>query len=114
MSYEPLAAIMPKLNSEEVSRLREMIKEAEAEAYKEGYIQSIKDRATASIDAMTSEVTRFEAIDHTKSLEDGGGRALVEYDVDVELSFQDEGRTLKVFLKRENAPSEDEAKSAVG
>ena len=39
----------------------------------------------------TEKVTRFEVIDET-------GRAYVKYDVKVEMSYQDEGRTLKVFL----------------
>jgi hypothetical protein len=38
------------------------------------------------------EVTRFEVIDQ-------GGRALVRYGVSVALSYQDDGRTLKVFLR---------------
>lgn len=37
-------------------------------------------------------VTRFEVIDES-------GRALVRYGVKLELSLQDESRTLKVFLK---------------
>lgn len=40
----------------------------------------------------TDKVTRFEVIDET-------GRAIVKYDVSVELSYQDDGKTLKVFLK---------------
>lgn len=40
-------------------------------------------------------VTRFEVIDHTKN---GEGRVLVKYGVSVELSYQDDNRTLKVFL----------------
>lgn len=55
----------------------------------------------------TSKVTRVEVIDHTKSLEDGGGRVYSywsEYgglnipDPIVELSLQDDGRTLKIFI----------------
>lgn len=38
---------------------------------------------------------RFEVIDHTK---EKLGRVLSKYDVNVELSVQDDGRTLKVFL----------------
>lgn len=48
----------------------------------------------------TSKVTRLEIIDHTKPSEDGGGRTVV-FDRDgkqVELSYQDEGRTLKIFI----------------
>ncbi len=41
------------------------------------------------------DVTRLEVIDST-------GRAYTQWDVkDVQLSFQDEGRTLKIFLKNE-------------
>lgn len=48
----------------------------------------------------TSKVTRFEVIDHTKDVLDGGGRVLVQHDVKVELSLQDDGKTLKVFLTK--------------
>jgi hypothetical protein len=40
-------------------------------------------------------VTRFEVIDHTKEML---GRTYVKYGVQVELSFQDNGQTLKVFV----------------
>lgn len=40
-------------------------------------------------------VTRFEVIDHTT---DGEGRVYVKYDVSVDLSYQDDGRTLKAFV----------------
>lgn len=43
----------------------------------------------------TEKVTRFEVIDHTT---EGAGRLLVRYGVKVEASFQDDGRTMKVFL----------------
>lgn len=50
----------------------------------------------------TSKVSRLEIIDHTLPLEKGGGRAYVKRDenVEIELSVQDEGRTLKVFIRR--------------
>ena len=41
----------------------------------------------------TSKVTRFELITEN-------GRSVVEYNCDVELSLQDDGQTLKVFVKR--------------
>lgn len=41
------------------------------------------------------KVARFEVIDET-------GRAMVKYGVSVKLSYQDDGRTLKVFLKDKN------------
>jgi|TARA_B110000977_G_scaffold23085_1_gene27766 hypothetical protein len=37
-------------------------------------------------------INRFELIDET-------GRVVVKYDVSVELNYQDDGKTLKVFLK---------------
>ena len=37
-------------------------------------------------------INRFEVIDET-------GRVIVKYDVSVELNYQDDGKTLKVFLK---------------
>jgi hypothetical protein len=47
------------------------------------------------LDITTKSVTRFEVIDHTAKKR---GRIVVEYNVNVELSLQDENRTLKVFL----------------
>lgn len=54
--------------------------------YIEGYIQCQEDMAD------TSKVTRFEVIDEN-------GRAYTTKDCKVELSYQDDGRTLKVFIK---------------
>jgi uncharacterized protein YnzC (UPF0291/DUF896 family) len=43
-----------------------------------------------------NKITRFEVIDQT-------GRIFVTHSVkDIQLSYQDEGRTLKVFLKLDN------------
>jgi len=57
----------------------------------------------------TSNVNRIEVIDHTKSFEDGGGRAYTfwnQYDpkdpekVKVTMDVQDGGKTLKVFIDK--------------
>lgn len=46
------------------------------------------------------KVGRVEVIDHSKSTEKGGGRVFVKKDcVEVELSYQDDGKTLKLFIK---------------
>ena len=45
-----------------------------------------------SIVSKDNKVTRFEVIDET-------GRVIVKHGVSVELSYQDDGKTLKVFLK---------------
>lgn len=49
------------------------------------------------------ELTRVEIIDHTKDVMNGGGRVFVYRDdtgkSKIELSYQDDGRTLKVFIK---------------
>ena len=43
-------------------------------------------------------VTRLEIIDHSNK--DPKGRVYVNMDVkDIELSYQDDGRTLKIFIK---------------
>ena len=48
----------------------------------------------------TTKVTRVEVIDHTKPVEEGGGRAYTFWknNVTVETHLQDDGRTLKVFI----------------
>ena len=43
----------------------------------------------------TEKITRFEVIDHTSEFQ---GRILVKYGVRVEISIQDDGTTMKVFL----------------
>lgn len=45
--------------------------------------------------ADTSKVTRFEVIDEN-------GRAYTKHNSNVELSYQDDGRTLKVFINSLN------------
>lgn len=63
------------------------------------YEQDLRDAIDAAIASAREEaakdVTRFEVIDHTTN---GIGRIIVKYGVQVELSYQDNGRTLKVFL----------------
>ena len=54
--------------------------------YLGGYTQCQKDMAD------TQKVTRFEVIDKN-------GRAYTQRDCKVELSYQDDDRTLKVFIK---------------
>ncbi len=53
--------------------------------FQDGYIQCQKDNDT-------SKVTRVEVVDET-------GRVYSKWDCSVELSYQDDGRTLKVFVK---------------
>lgn len=62
--------------------------------YNDLIIESIEYYAQ-QIHYPTEKVTRFEVIDHTKEML---GRAYVKYGVDIELSFQDDGKTLKVFV----------------
>ena len=51
-------------------------------------------------DVKLVKVNRVEVIDHSKSAEDGGGRVFVKRGcVEVELSYQDDGKTLKLFVK---------------
>lgn len=46
-------------------------------------------------DNKTSKITRVEVIDEN-------GRAYTKHNCKIELSYQDDGRTLKVFIKKEN------------
>lgn len=54
----------------------------------------------------TEKVTRIEIIDHTRSVEEGGGRIFTHWNKNTkaELSFQDDDRTLKIFLSKLNSP----------
>lgn len=53
-----------------------------------------KERKTVKIENNTKiEKIRFEVIDET-------GRQYVKYNVNLKFSFQDEGRTLKVFVDK--------------
>lgn len=50
-------------------------------------------------------VNRFEVVD-CRATVNGAGRAFVAYDVGVELAYQDDGRTLKVFLRDREGPAD--------
>jgi len=54
-------------------------------AYKKGYTQCQEDMAD------NSKVTRFEVIDEN-------GRVYTKHNCTIELSYQDDSRTLKVFI----------------
>ena len=44
-------------------------------------------------------ITRVEVIDRSKGVEEGGGRVYTNHNVkDAWVSYQDDGRTLKVFI----------------
>jgi hypothetical protein len=46
------------------------------------------------------KANRIEVIDHSKSFEQGGGRVFVKSGFsEVEMSYQDDGKTLKLFIK---------------
>ncbi len=65
------------------------------------YIRSLLASTSQKIRAdLVKKVNRVEVIDHTKSVEEGGGRAYVfwEKSAKVELSLQDNDRTLKIFI----------------
>ncbi len=64
----------------------------EADQFREWLSATSKDSRPAPA---PSAVTRFEVIDHTTG---GEGRAYMKYDISAELSYQDDGRTLKVFV----------------
>ena len=51
------------------------------------------------LEMLMSKVTRFEVIDNTNKK---GGRILVEKGIKIELSLQDDNRTLKVFITDQN------------
>tara|TARA_B110000908_G_C9965523_1_gene318791 strand:+ start:63 stop:425 length:363 start_codon:yes stop_codon:yes gene_type:complete len=66
-----------------------------------GVLKAKVSRLTQQNDSLrgkqnTNKVTRFEVIDHSAA---GADRQYWQYDVTVELSYQDDGKTLKVFLK---------------
>lgn len=63
----------------------------------------VKEQIIKIMAERDNSVTRFEVIDHT---EGGDGRTLVKYDVKVERDYQDEGRTLKVFLLDQSTEGE--------
>jgi transcription elongation factor GreA-like protein len=84
-----------KVIQENFEGLKDFIKDKDILAFYHDLIKhSIKYYAQEMI-YPAEKVTRFEVIDHTKEMR---GRAYVKYDIEVELSFQDDGRTLKVFV----------------
>lgn len=65
---------------------------------------------TAPQSINTSKINRVEIIDHSIPLEEGGGRTVLVAgpaygrpdDKNIELSFQDDGRTLKIFVTQKD------------
>lgn len=70
----------------------------------EGYGIAMQQRRQLPSMKTSKSITRLEVIDHTKVLEDGGGRKVVFFDPSkqVHLSLQDNNRTLKVFVSSRN------------
>lgn len=65
------------------------------------YIKQREQDAIQTYRESEKKVTRFEVIDHTsdsRSHSPHRGRVFTIYDASVELDYQDNGRTLKVFL----------------
>lgn len=67
-------------------------------------LEKLRKEAIEKINnGLLNDVTRFETIDWTDSVKiiDGvsQGRAFVKYNCKVELQLQDDGRTLKVFVR---------------
>ena len=56
------------------------------------YCGFIKGYTQCQEDNSTSKVTRVEVVDET-------GRVYTKWNCSIELSYQDDGRTLKVFIK---------------
>lgn len=79
---------MSKLYTEE--QVKQMIDDAHNGI--DGYYDIFK-KHTPIIQLPIDKTTRFEVID-------GSGRRLVEYGVNIEISMQDDGRTMKVFLTK--------------
>lgn len=59
----------------------------------------------------TANVNRLEVIDHTAPVEEGGGRSVLFWDDEkqVDLEFQDDGRTLKVLIHEKYEDSPDKS-----
>jgi hypothetical protein len=84
-----------KIIQQNFEGLKDFIKDKDVLAFYHDLIKhSIKYYAQEMI-YPAEKVTRFEVIDHTKEMR---GRAYVKYNIEVELSFQDDGQTLKVFV----------------
>lgn len=89
---------------DKLSRGKELFEEILEEfdssrGYDEAYLELLKvlDRhASAVADAKTKKVNRLTVVDHRKG---GSGVIFENYEVKVELDYQDKGKTLKVFIE---------------
>ena len=78
----------------------ELILEQHNLVNQENVIENNKEKEDHKTDFKLVKVKRVEVIDHSKSAEEGGGRMFVKRDcIEVELSYQDDGKTLKLFVK---------------
>jgi len=81
------------LSTDKVEQLRVLITKALQDT-----IKDTEERVIGEVE----KVNRVEVIDHTKNVEDGGGRVYTKWEdeLDVKLDIQDEGRTLKIFINK--------------
>lgn len=71
------------------------------------YPPEMLPKADGPASVIVGTVTRIEVIDET-------GRVYVKYGAAVELSYQDDGRTLKVFVRSRGAEAEDKVRKQIG
>ena len=77
-----------------IEQLIEVLQYTQKEAYDDLY-ELIETVRHYEKNRNTDKVTRFEVIDHT---EGGRGRFYTKHNIKVDLSFQDDSKTLKVFV----------------
>lgn len=80
--------------------MKQFLKEVnKRKKFREALLQLVKNRSmNTPVNFELAKLLKekgFEVIDHTSELQ---GRILVKYGVKVEISIQDDGRTMKVFL----------------
>jgi hypothetical protein len=103
-----LMSRLPGMEDFGCSRPRLEDAQAEAERWLEEFVSSLG--ASFRDDSDCSTITRFEVIDHTKGLVSRSpdrARAVVAHGVRVALGFQDDGRTLKVFVTDPDEPAKE-------
>jgi hypothetical protein len=77
-----------------IEQLIEALQYTHKETYNDLY-ELVETVRQYEMNLNTDKVTRFEVIEHT---EGGRGRFYTKHNIKVDLSFQDDSKTLKVFV----------------
>ncbi len=104
-AVEQLVRDFTQVNPLPKSEVRQRLFDLVVTCFERGRIAEAKVCEKAKRHQLSNDkISRLEIIDHTKPLEEGGGRTMVFWDKNkkIELDYQDGSKTLKIFVTERN------------